>query len=93
MRKNKSAIKKASQAEARRLRNSHAKSTMKTYVKKAMAALEGEDQSRIEGSFREAVVYINKAASKGVIHKNTASRKVSRLSKKVDRISQGKGQP
>jgi len=88
LRKNKSAIKKATQAEKKRLRNSHVKSTMKTYIKKVMAAMEGQDVERSDSSLRNAVSYINKAASKGVIHKNTASRKVSRLSKKMGKLSQ-----
>lgn len=84
MRKNKSAIKKARQAEERRVRNSHVKTTMKTYTKRALAALSGEtDKEQANQSFTEAVSKIYKAASKGVIHKNTASRKVSRLSKKA----------
>jgi small subunit ribosomal protein S20 len=45
----------------------------------------------IDTLFRSAVSYINKAASKGVIHKNNASRKVSRLTKKVNNLSQSKG--
>jgi small subunit ribosomal protein S20 len=91
LRKNKSAIKKATQAEKKRLRNSHVKSTMKTYVKKVNTAMEGKEPERLETSFRDAISYINKAASKGVIHKNTASRKVSRLSRKVQKVLQPKG--
>jgi small subunit ribosomal protein S20 len=91
LRKNKSAIKKAMQAETRRLRNSHIKSTMKTYVKKVATAIaEGPDTQRLEASLREAIAYISKAASKGVIHGNAASRKVSRLSKKVYKVLQPK---
>ncbi len=90
MRKNKSAIKKAIQAEKKRLRNSHVKSTMKTYVKKVTAATDGKEKGSLETSFREAISYINKAASKGVIHKNTAARKVSRLSRKTQGLLQPK---
>ncbi|HEY3276881.1 MAG TPA: 30S ribosomal protein S20 [Syntrophorhabdaceae bacterium] len=83
MRKNKSAVKKARQSEQRRLRNSHVKSTMKTYMKKVMSVMEGKDTSNVDEAFKKAVSFINRAASKGVIHSNNASRKVSRLSKKV----------
>ncbi|WP_028895803.1 30S ribosomal protein S20 [Syntrophorhabdus aromaticivorans] len=90
MRKNASAIKRARQAGERRLRNSHVKSTMKTHIKKVMVALENRDKESLDELFRKTVSYINRAGSKGVIHKNTASRRVSRLSKKVRSILQEK---
>ncbi|NLW35189.1 MAG: 30S ribosomal protein S20 [Syntrophorhabdus aromaticivorans] len=90
MRKNASAIKRARQAGERRLRNSHVKSTMKTHIKKVMVALENKDKESLDELFRKTVSYINRAGSKGVIHKNTASRRVSRLSKKVRSILQEK---
>jgi len=83
LRKNKGAVKKARQSEAKRLRNSHVKSTMKTYMKKIVTVMENKDKEHVDGAFKKAVSFINKAASKGVIHANNASRKVSRLSKKV----------
>jgi small subunit ribosomal protein S20 len=83
LKKNKSAIKKARQSEERRLRNSHVKSTMKGYVKKALSAVGGAEAENGEAAFRKAVSSIDKAASKGVIHRNTAARKISRLSKKL----------
>jgi small subunit ribosomal protein S20 len=91
LKKNKSAIKKTKQSEARRIRNSHVKSTMKTQIKKVTSAMAGKVLENIDTLFRSAVSYINKAASKGVIHKNNASRKVSRLTKKVNNLSQSKG--
>lgn len=86
MKKNKSAIKRAKQAEKRRLRNSHIKSTMKTYIKKALNAIENKEIENIDANLRAAISYINKTASKGVIHKNTASRKISRLTKKANEV-------
>ncbi|MCX7965863.1 MAG: 30S ribosomal protein S20 [Syntrophorhabdaceae bacterium] len=83
---NKSAIKRAKQSEKRRLRNAHIKSTMKTYIKKALMAIENKNLSTIDASLRIAISYINKTASKGVIHKNTASRKISRLTKKANKV-------
>lgn len=83
MKKNKSAIKKALQGEKRRLRNAHVKSTMKTNIKKVLVALQGKNNDGLQQAFKEAVTIIDKAASKGVIHKNNAARRVSRLSKKV----------
>ena len=84
MRKNKSAIKKARQGEKNRLRNAHVKSTMKTNIKKVLLALQGKDKDELQQAFKEAVTCIDKAASKGVVHKNNAARRVSRLAKKVD---------
>ncbi|HOP85668.1 MAG TPA: 30S ribosomal protein S20 [Syntrophorhabdaceae bacterium] len=86
MKKNKSAIKRAKQAEKRRLRNSHIKSTMKTYIKKALSAIENKEIENIDANLRAAISYINKTASKGVIHKNTASRRISRLTKRANEV-------
>ncbi|MEN6615036.1 MAG: 30S ribosomal protein S20 [Syntrophorhabdus sp.] len=87
MRKNKSAIKKALQSEKRRLRNSHFKSTMKTKIKRALGAIDAK-ASETETIFKNAVSSIDKASSKGVIHKNNASRKISRLAKKLHKSQQ-----
>jgi small subunit ribosomal protein S20 len=90
LRKNKSAIKKARQSEDRRLRNSHVKSTMKTHIKRVVSALENKEKESLDEVLKKTVSYINGAASKGVIHKNNAARKVSRLSKKVHSFLQEK---
>jgi small subunit ribosomal protein S20 len=87
---NKSAIKKARQSEDRRLRNSHVKSTMKTHIKRVVSALENKEKESLDEVLKKTVSYINGAASKGVIHKNNAARKVSRLSKKVHSFLQEK---
>jgi small subunit ribosomal protein S20 len=83
LRKNKSAMKKAAQAEKRRIRNSHVKTTMKTRIKKVMSALDAKETENLQAVHKDAISYIAKAASKGVIHKNNAARRISRLSKKV----------
>jgi small subunit ribosomal protein S20 len=83
LKKNKSAIKKARQGEKNRLRNAHVKSNMKTNIKKVLLAMQGKDKDGLQQTLKEAVTCIDKAASKGVIHKNNAARRVSRLSKKV----------
>jgi len=90
LRKNKSAIKRARQSEGRRLRNSHVKSTMKTQIKRVIQAMEGKDKENLDKLVESAVSYIDKAASKGVIHPNNAARKVSRLSKKINVFSSAK---
>lgn len=81
MKKNKSAVKRATQAEKRRLRNSHVKSTMKTTIKKALSAVKVKEN--ITEATQAATAYIDKAASKGVIHRNQASRRISRLARKA----------
>ena len=90
MRKNKSAIKKARQSEEKRIRNAHVKSTMKTQIKKALAVIETGDKDNSGVLLKSAVSSINKAASKNVIHKNNASRKISRLSKRANKVLQTK---
>ena len=52
--------------------------------------MENKDKESLDAVLRKTVSYINRAASKGVIHKNNAARKVSRLSKKVHSSLQGK---
>jgi small subunit ribosomal protein S20 len=89
LRKNKSAIKRAEQAEKRRLRNSHVKSTMKTNIKKALSALGQKDEAAVESTTKAAIAYIAKAGSKGVIHKNQAARRISRLAKKAHKLLTG----
>jgi len=63
---------------------------MKTQIKKVTAALENKEKESLDAVLKKTVAYINKAASKGVVHKNNAARKVSRLSKKVHSFLQGK---
>lgn len=64
---------------------------MKTQIKKALSAIETKDKENLNLLFGKAVTQINKAASKGVIHRNNAARKVSRLTKKVNSAIQAKG--
>jgi small subunit ribosomal protein S20 len=89
LRKNKSAIKRAQQAEKRRLRNSHVKSTMKTGIKKALSAIAGKETASVESATKAATAYIDKASSKGVIHRNQAARRISRLAKKAHKALSG----
>jgi len=89
LKKNKSAIKRVIQSEKRRLRNSHVKSTMKTNIKKVLLALKDRNQEVIESTLKTAVAYIDRAASKRVIHRNNAARRVSRLTKRVNAFLRG----
>ncbi|PLX86746.1 MAG: 30S ribosomal protein S20 [Desulfuromonas sp.] len=84
MANHKSAEKRNRQNKIRNARNTHIRSTMRTYVKKVRTAVSDGDKQTAQTLLEKAVPYIDKAASKGVIHKATASRKISRLSKLVD---------
>lgn len=82
--KNLSVLKRIRQSEKRRLRNLSVKSKIKTYIKKLEAALPSKDVENINRLLRESIKVISSAASKGIIHKNTAARKISRITKKVN---------
>lgn len=82
--RSKSVLKRIRQNEKRRLRNQAWISRIKTCIKKVEQAIAKNDKDLIQTVLKEAIKIINKAASKGVIHKNTASRKISRLMKKVN---------
>jgi len=82
----KSALKRNKQSIARNARNTHIRSTMRTYVKQVREAVAAGDLEAAKTAMERAMPYIDKAASKGVIHKATASRKISRLSKLVNSI-------
>ena len=81
-----SAIKRARQNEKRRLRNQHIKSTVKTLVKKVRSAVESKDVEGAQKALLKAIPLIQKAHSKSVFHKNTSSRKISRLARQVNAI-------
>jgi len=79
-----SAKKRVRQTEKRRVRNKAYKSAMRTAVKKFYSALEAGDKDAMDTAYNEAIVSINKTGGKGVIHKNEASRRVSRLTAKLN---------
>lgn len=81
-----SVLKKIKQNRARRERNRDVKSSMRTAVKKLLEAVETRDVEKARQELKKVVPSIDKAASKGVIHRNTASRKISRLTRKVDSL-------
>ena len=62
-------------------RNKSIKSAVKTSIKKVEVAIEAKDKEAAVAALQNAISTIDKAATKGVYHKNTAARKVSRLSK------------
>lgn len=82
-------MKRARQSLKRSLRNSSVLSKLKTLAKKVDAAISAGIREDAEKALRQAIKAFDMAASKGVIHRNTASRKISRLTKKVNAISGG----
>ena len=80
----KTAKKRARQNEKRRLINLSRRTSVKTVVKKVLTALEGGEASdKLKGLLQDAEAKIARAKGKGLIHPRAASRKVSRLAKKV----------
>ncbi len=87
MANHKSALKRARQNEERRMRNKSTKTRIKNIVKDVrLDASENSKESALM-KLDTAKSIIDKAAKKGVIHKKTASRKISRLAKTVNTIS------
>lgn len=83
----KSAIKRTRTNEARRQRNASAKSALRTAVRHADAAVVGTDVNAAKAALGVAQKKLDKAATKGLIHKNAAARKKSRLAKKINALS------
>ena len=82
----KSAIKRVKTAELRRANNITAKSSMRTAVKNAEAAIANNDENA-KDALLAASRKLDKAASKGIIHKNAAARKKSRLAKRLNSLN------
>lgn len=84
-----SSKKRARQNEKRRVRNQAVRSRAKTYVKRARQAIESGEIEKAEEAVRVAASELDSAASKGVIHKNKAARRKSRLMKQLNQAKQG----
>ncbi len=82
----KSAKKRIIVSETREARNKAIRSGVKTAVKKVYAAIEENDKEKAKAALLNATSVIDKATSKGVYHKNYASRKISRLNLAVNKI-------
>ncbi len=80
----KSQIKRNKQNQKRRMRNRVYRGTARTYVRKAEAAIKVGDAQAFQDETLKAIKALDKAASKGVIHKNNAARRKSRLVKKLN---------
>lgn len=82
----KSSLKRAEIAKRNALRNKSLKSQIKTYVKKFEDAIEGADADNAKKYLNIAERKLRKAASKNVIHKNTVSRKIGKMTKRFNSI-------
>jgi len=81
-----SVLKRARQAEKRNERNTAERSKLKTLSKRVASAADANDKEQLEKALKAAVKAYSMAASKGIVHRNTASRNVSRLSKLADKV-------
>lgn len=71
----------------KRTRNQSVKSALKTYVKKARVASAGTDAAASTEALRKAISALDKAAGQGIIHKNQAARRKSRIAKQAAKAS------
>jgi small subunit ribosomal protein S20 len=83
----KSQIKRIKVAERQRLRNKSTKSALKTYVTKFNNAVVAGDRAIAETALKTAIKSFDKAAEKGIIHKNNAANKKSRMMKKFNAMA------
>ena len=90
MERNKSAMKRDRQSQARRSRNRKNLSQLRTQVKKLRTAIDAGDAETASKLLPETVADIDKAAKKGVVHDNAADRHKSRLTRKVNALAGAK---
>ena len=82
----KSAEKRDRQNKKHRARNVAAKSAIKTKVKSVIESVDSKNKETSINALKVAIPALDKAAGKGLIHKKNASRKISRLTKKVNAL-------
>ena len=87
MANSKSARKRIRVAERRRLRNRPFRSAARTFVKKAELAIRGGDIEAAASAVGDAISMLDKVAGKGIIHRNNAARRKSRLMAKFNNLS------
>lgn len=83
----KSQIKRNKQSEKKRVRNRVVRGRTRTFIAKARVALTGGEKATSAEAIKVAVSELDKAAQKGVIHKNNAARRKSRLMKQLSALS------
>jgi small subunit ribosomal protein S20 len=88
----KSAEKRIRVAERRRQRNRPYRSAARTYVKKALLAIQGGNAEEASVAVGNAISMLDRVAGKGVIHKNNAARRKSRLMARYNRMARAAGE-
>ena len=83
----KSAMKRIRTSEKRRVRNAAVRSAVRGSVKSARAAIEGGQAAQARETLQRTIQTLDKAVTKGVIHKNTAARKKSRLTRQLNALA------
>ena len=83
----KSAKKRILVSEKKAARNKSIRSKVKTAIKKVNAAIEANDKAAAQAALKAAVSELDKAAKKGIYHKNTCARKVSRMTIAVNKLN------
>lgn len=83
----KQAKKRAKQAESRRQNNAGARSMVRTYIKNVVKAIEAGNHKEAETAYHVAIPVIDRMATKGIIHKNTAARHKSRLLIRIRKLA------
>ena len=81
-----SAVKRAKQSKKRKRRNLSVKTMVKSSIKKVRTAIEQNDVEGARNALQNAIPLIQKAHTKGVLHRNTSARKISRLSLEVNAL-------
>ncbi len=92
MANHKSALKRHRQSLVRRSRNRAIKSVLRTSIKTVRVAVEENSLEDAQAALKAAIPTINRAASKGTIHKSNAARKVSRLTRSVNALAAANAQ-
>jgi small subunit ribosomal protein S20 len=78
-----SQIKRHKQSQKKAIRNVTIRSEVRTFIKKVRSAVEKKDLTQAKNALIEAIRMIDRAVTKGILHSNNRSRKISRLSKLV----------
>lgn len=91
MANHKSALKRARQNDVRRVRNKGYKTTVKKAIKAVRTEVADSSPEKARDDLVKAVSIIQKSASKGIIHKNQAARKISRLTRRVNQLTASEG--
>jgi small subunit ribosomal protein S20 len=84
-----SALKRHRQSEKRRVRNRALKTRLRHIVREVRTAVTGNDSAAAAATFARAERALDKAVTKGVVHRNNAARRISRLARAVARLAAG----